>query len=324
MRVRDLNVPDLASPEFTQALCRAEKRIEEALLVGKISEHSLMYNQIEILSFPIAVVMTSALNDTFLKRRYATAEAKKASALLQKEGEKEKIIKVALNFNWKIRAVKTGGFAVHFSDFLRNSTASFREKEWKLINRRMDKGEVYLTQEAVARLLEEEVRRYVEKKLEPEIEFELPQSIAESIERLKQLLETRKVKFRKEEMPKEVVTNAFPPCIHQLHKDALSGRHLSHMGRFTLACFLVHAGMSVDDVVNSFRNIADFNERLTRYQVEHIAGERGSKERYILPSCDTLRTHGICQDMNRSCNVRTPTSYYKREIYEAKTRGETQ
>lgn len=36
---------------------------------------------------------------------------------------------------------------------------------------------------------------------------------------------------------------------------------------------------------------ADYSERMTRYQVEHIAGEKGSRTRYIPPKCDTLQAH---------------------------------
>ncbi len=267
--------------------------------------------QIEILSFPIAVILTSAINDSFLKRRYALAEAKRAFDLLKRE-DKEKIRQVALAFKWRIRIIKTAEFALHFADFLRNSTI-FHETDWKLINQKMLKGEVYLTRSETARLLEEEVRKYIEKKLETKIELqELPQNISESAERLKELLESKKGETKTEEMPKEVIVNAFPPCIGQLYNNALAGRHVSHVGRFTLASFLVNSGMTVDEMIDLFRTQSDFDERLTRYQVEHIAGGKGSKEKYIPPTCDTMRTYGVCQNMDETCKrVHHPLRYYK-------------
>lgn len=313
-----MKIPDLFSSEYVLVLKRAEERIKEAIVDGKVSQQPPSNDEIEILSFPIAVIMTAAINDAFLKRRYALAEAKRASGLLQNEEDKKKIIQMALNFNWRMKSVKTAGFTLHFTDYLRNSTV-FYEKEWKLINRRMLKGEVHLTKNSAARLLEEEIRKHIEEKLKPDLELDLPQNITESIERLRLLLENRKERIQREEMPKETIVDAFPPCIRKLYNDALSGRHLSHIGRFSLASFLVNSGMSLEEIVNSFRAIPDFDERLTRYQVEHIAGGRGSREKYTPPTCDTLRTHRVCQNMDDICGrIRSPATYYRRKIEEMK------
>jgi DNA primase large subunit len=70
----------------------------------------------------------------------------------------------------------------------------------------------------------------------------------------------------------------------------------------------------VEDVVNFFRSVSDFDERMTRYQVEHIAGVRGSRTKYIPPRCDTLRTHGICHIPDEICkSVRHPLAYYRKK-----------
>jgi DNA primase large subunit len=183
----------------------------------------------------------------------------------------------------------------------------------------MFNGEVYLALDETARLLEEEVRRHIEKKLETKIELELPQNVADGIERLKKLLENRKAKIKTEEMPKEIVKDAFPPCIRQLYNTILSGRHISHIGRFALTSFLINSGMTVDNVVDLFRTLSDFNERLTRYQVEHIAGGKGSRTKYIPPRCDTLRTHGVCTEMDEICRrVRHPLGYYRIKLRKMK------
>jgi DNA primase large subunit len=319
----DLKITDLVSPEYAQVLKRAEKRIEEAILYAQVSEPQRS-DEIEILSFPVAVMMTSAADDPSLKRRYALAEAKRAYNLLKQES-KEKIAQIATIFNWRIKSAKaTAGFIVHFADFLRNATG-FHETKWKLVNRTMLNGEVYLTRDETARLLEEEARGYIEKKLETEVGLELPQSLADSIERLKQLYASRKGKIRLEEMPKEIVIDAFPPCIRQLYNTILSGQHLSHIGRFALTSFLINSGMTVDNVVDLFRALSDFNERMTRYQVEHIAGGKGSRTKYIPPKCDTLRTHGVCPGMDRICRKTShPLGYYRRKLREIKATAKTE
>jgi DNA primase large subunit len=285
--------------------------------LGAVTEQS-PNDDIEIPSFPIAVMMAAATADSFIKRRYALAEAKRVSNLLGNEN-KSNITYIANNFNWKIKPVKdpavslTYDFTLHYTDFLKNATV-FHDKKWKLINRRMLKGEVYLMKSEVARLLEEEVRKHIEGKLDIKVES-LPEAVMNRINRLKQLFIEKRGEIQLEELPKEVIVTAFPPCIKELYDTIASGRNVSHIGRFALTSFLINIGMTTKNVVNLFSSVSDFNERLTRYQVEHIAGGRGSRTKYIPPRCDTLRTHGVCHSMDAICKrIRHPLTYYRRKL----------
>jgi len=263
-------------------------------------------------------MMVAATADSRIKRAYALAEAKRASSLLKEEG-KETIMEIAKNFNWKLRQVQAKpnllnyDFALDFKDYIRNA-AIIQDKKWKLTNRLLSKGEVFLTKVEISRLLEEEVRRYIEQKLQVKVES-LPQNIMNRITRLKQLFYEKRGKTSWEELPSEVIIAAYPPCIKRLHETISSGRHISHIGRFTLTTFLVNIGMTTENVVDLFRSLADFNERMTRYQVEHLAGLKGSRIKYIPPKCDTLRTHGVCPGMDDICRgVRHPLAYYRRKL----------
>lgn len=285
--------------------------------MGAVTEQS-PNDDIEIPSFPIAVMMAAATADSFIKRRYALAEAKRVSNLLGNEN-KSNITYIASNFNWKIKPVKgpavslTYDFTLHYTDFLKSATV-FHDKKWKLVNRCMLKGEVYLTKSEAARLLEEEVRRYIEGKLDIKV-GSLPEAVMNRINRLKQLFIEKRGEIQLEELPKEVIVNAYPPCIKELYDTIASGRNVSHIGRFALTSFLINIGMTTKNVVSLFSSLSDFNERLTRYQVEHIAGERGSRTKYIPPRCDTLRTHGVCHNMDDTCRrVRHPLAYYRRKL----------
>ena len=84
------------------------------------------------------------------------------------------------------------------------------------------------------------------------------------------------------------------------------------MERFALTSFLVNVGMPLESMVDLYVSVTDFDESMTRYQIEHIAGQRGNKTRYTPPLCDTLRTHGICRDRDDICErVKHPLSYYR-------------
>jgi DNA primase large subunit len=245
------------------------------------------------------------------------AEAKRASELL-KEEEKEKLLEVANNFEWGLRLVKDVSlrpyvFGLRFPVFLKNATG-FHDKNWKLVNHLLINGEVYLTEREVSRLLEEEVRRYIEGKLDTKVKS-LPSSIMARVNQLRQLAAKKREEIRLEEMPKRVVMEAFPPCIKGVYDRVAAGRPASHMGRFALTSFLLGIGMSVEDVFKFFRSVSDFNERMTRYQVEHIAGSRGSGTKYTPPNCSTLRTHGICISPDPECKgAVNPLVCYKRKL----------
>lgn len=115
-------------------------------------------------------------------------------------------------------------------------------------------------------------------------------------------------------LPKVVVQAAFSPCINALYADAAQSHHLSHIGRFTLTPFLVNIGMTPEMLNELFKTFSDCNERLTRYQIEHIAGERGSGTRYISPQYSILQTHGVCKNKDDMCRrIYHPLAYYKRK-----------
>jgi DNA primase large subunit len=320
VKTLDLKIEDLASPEFSQILERAKERVEEAILYAIVSR-KLQNEEIEILSFPTAIMLAAATENPFIKRRYALAEAKQTYNDLKFE-PKEKILAVAKNFQWKITTVDTEEniapyeFKLHFTDYLKN-TATMREKKWKLVNRMLTQGNVYLTRNETARLLSEEVRRHVEKRLEIKELPKLPQKITEIAEKLKNLTLEKVSKAEMEGIPKTIKRDAFPPCIKALYDAASKGHHISHIGRFTLTSFLVNIGMLTENIIELFKNFPDFNERMTRYQVEHIAGERGSRTRYKPPKCDTLKTHGLCAEPDETCRkANHPINYYKRKSKE--------
>jgi len=316
VRKLDFKIEDLTSPDFAKILERAEERIEEAILYTIVSR-KLREEDIEILSFPTAIILAIATENNRVKKRYALAEAKQSYEDL-KEEDSERIVVIAQNFGWKLAINNEVGipyeFKLHFTDYLKNLT-HLREKKWKLVNRFLSKGNIYLTRNETARLLSEEIRKYIEKRMEIKEVPKLPQKIIEAAEKINKLAVEKLSQTETEPTPKTVRQEAFPPCIKMLHQSISSGHHLSHIGRFTLTSFLINIGMPIENVIELFKNFSDFNERMTRYQVEHIAGERGSRTRYIPPKCDTLKTHGVCANPDTLCQkIRHPLSYYKKKL----------
>jgi DNA primase large subunit len=315
MQKLGLKIEDLASPEMAQVLSRAEERVKNAILSVSVGEKR--ENYVEIPSFPAAIILAIATKNSFIKKRYALAEAKQAFIDMQLESS-ERIVAIALDFDWNLSVNRDSEvpleFEVSFADYLRN-TSHLRDKKWKLVNRLLVKGKVYLNKHDVARLLQEEVQRRIEERLEATELPNFPEKITDLAEGLLELAKERIGQEEMEGFPKVVSQSAFPPCIVALYDDASKGRHLSHVGRFTLTSFLVSIGMPSEKVNELFKSFSDYNERLTRYQVEHIAGERGSRTRYTPPQCATLQTHGVCANRDALCHaVRHPLAYYRRKL----------
>jgi DNA primase large subunit len=303
-------------------LDRAEDRVTKALLdISAYSKTKPLLDpkeyEIEVFSFPIAIMLVVGTEDSFIKSRYALAEAKRASELLSEE-KKEKLLDIAKTFDWDIEPLDDFRFLPYvfklsFPFFLKNATG-FHDVSWKLVNQRMVNGKIFLTERKLSRLLEEEVRKYIESRLDTKIKS-LPPSIMVRVDRLRQLAAEKLEQIRLEEMPERVVMDAFPSCIKSVYDKIGASRPASHLGRFALTSFMLSIGISAEEVFKFFRSVSDFNERMTRYQVEHIAGSRGSGTKYTPPNCSTLRTHGICVSMEPECKgAVNPLVCYKRKL----------
>jgi DNA primase large subunit len=317
--IRELGftIEDIAQPEFSPVLERAEKRLEEALARGKVSQDT-SDERTEILSFPISNLILSLTGEERARRRFALAEAKKAYERLKLE-EPEKLEQIATRtFNWKIeRADRQIGkrlyeFSVGLVDYLRNSV-HLKEPKWKLSNRIVDHGRVYTTREETARLLEEEVRsRITDRTIRPPARP--PPLLQPRVDQTKSLIVKWLGLPTNYELPKVPVPEAMPPCIRHLIDELAEGKNVAHMGRFALAAFLSNIGTADDEVVRLFKPATDYSERMTRYQVEHIAGKRGGRTKYTCPMCTTLKTHSVCYKPDEVCStIRNPLSYYKRQ-----------
>lgn len=315
-----VEVDDFASQDYLPVIDRAERRVEEAIIEGVVGWIGLRNYDVEILSFPLAMILVASINDPFLKRRYALAESKRAYNLLRNEIRDERLVRIAeKTFDWKIEptsliAGQAYDFTLRFDDYLRNATA-FHDSSWKLVNRLVFNGEVYLKRDEVARLISEEVYRHVYRRLETAERAALPPLLAYREERLRQLNAKRREKIRGDELPATAITAAYPPCIRHIHDSIMAGQNIPHIGRFALTSFLLRIGVEPETIVKLLADATDFDERKTRYQVEHIAGMRGGGTKYTPPNCNTLRTHGLCPGADEICQkVRHPLSYYRTKL----------
>jgi len=317
VKEKGLSVEELARPEYYLVLRRAIDRVREAVENGIVTA-KLSEVEVEVLSYPAAVLLVNLSGDKYLQSRYAEGEAKRALMLLRGESP-DKLAYLATHcFNWRVERVyvelgfRSYEFSILWRDYL-SVAMGFKSPYWKLVNRVLSRGQVYLQRHELARLMAEALRERLLQRFSIPLSLSPAEPVKDALKEVVELGRLRVVRSTASaELPLCGGEEAYPPCIKSLMDDALAGRQLPHMARFTLASFMLSIGKGVEEVIDLFRRLPDFDEKRTSYHVRHIAGEIGSKTKYTPPSCDTMRTFNLCSSPDELCNrVKHPLTYYK-------------
>jgi DNA primase large subunit len=304
-------------PDLKQLVDKAFERIQVAA-GGKIYKSDLVGDQVskeaalprEVFSFLLAIVLLKLSGMHTLIKRFALAEARRAEKYLEKdlanisdESKKELAIRV-IDDLFSVQVKKLDDyFVIPVSDYLKHSI-NFHEREWKLINRHVENGQVFLTPHETVRLIRKELGTYINSKI---INAKTPTMIPgfeDSVNKLV-LLSKKFVTFT-------VTTGEYPPCVKHAIEVLEKGENLPHSGRFMLATFLLSKGQSVEQIAPLFKNAPDYNERVTLYQLNHLAGTSGSGTQYICPSCEKLKTQNLCFAIPECDNIINPLQFGKK------------
>ncbi len=214
-------------------------------------------------------------------------------------------------------------FRLTIPQYLHYAEKLLNDPKWSLLNQYVDSGYVYLVKKDFVRLLEEPLKNYLLTKIYDNLSVDenIINFVKPFIQRIKEVVKevrgftSDEVLEKKEEYFKEIVEEAFPPCIKQLIDALKNNTHLTHHQRFAVATFLLNVGASIDYVLNLMKFAPDYNERIARYQIEHLAGLRGGRKRYRTYSCDKMKILGLCV---ANCGTRTPLQYYRKTVFKLK------
>jgi DNA primase large subunit len=285
---------ELDRPDMKYIIDRAAERIEIEV-DGKIYNNLDRY-EIEILTFLISLVIVKSIGIDQVLRKFALAEARRAEKFLIEDLRKQSEIKRRSVFIkifedlFKLKIVISEDqrlFKVRVIDYLARAS-HFHEQEWKLINRLVYNGYVYLDADETVRLTRNELSVLIYDKVKGMTLPTLPRGIKSKADQLR-----LKLLSRYERRDLAAVTE-YPPCIKHALEVMNRGDNLPHSARVMLATYMLTIGKPVDEIVLMFENAPDFNEKITRYQVEHLAGMKGSHTKYSVPSCDKLRSENLC------------------------------
>jgi len=303
-----------------------------------------------VLLYYAVLDVVKAISDKWLQNRVALVYSKYASHSLNQESSEKLLLlgrKLGLDVNLvhgepniprllvisgrsrKIRFVPCE-FAISVTSYLRVvSKRLIHDQTYSLINNIVSGGYVYLDRKTYQRLLEEAILNKILSAIEettPSLSDEFVKIVTE-VEKI--LTETRrdryveyqyreyreplettaKLELKSRELP--VIEELFPPCIEKIINTLRSGGNPGHIERFNLAAFLGSIGLSPESVLEYFKTTADFNEKIARYQVEHILGIRGGKKKYLPYSCEKMKLTGICPIQEQCEGGKNPITVYK-------------
>ncbi|PSP72511.1 DNA primase regulatory subunit PriL [Halobacteriales archaeon QH_9_66_26] len=321
---------------------RATERVERSLSDGTIGDPR-RDARVELLSYPLARVLVSLVDEHVLVRKYARAEASAAherfgtaadeAALKSTSDDRLATADLLAEFDLArhVHSVDSSGadrdsvgdgaatigtdadaYRVDVGAYL-GLAADMWGDEWRLVNRPLDEGQVPITHAELGDLLE----KAIERRVADGLPLAVPEAVADALEEAEsQVRET----LSELELTREidtVVPDLFPPCMRALLDSVQKGEHLEHHSRFAITAFLTSIGMSTDEIVDFYSVNPGFGEEITRYQTDHIRGETSPTE-YSPPSCATMQSYGDCVDMDDRCEtISHPMAYYEGALDDA-------
>ena len=306
----DPDLKQLIEKAYERILVAADGKIYKSDLDGDhVSKEAALPR--EVFSFLLAIVLLKLSGMHTLIRRFALAEARRAEKYLEKdlanisdESKNQLAIRV-INDLFSVQVEKSDDyFIIPVSDYLKHSI-NFHEREWKLINRHVENGQVYLSPHETVRLIRKELGTYINSKI---INAKTPTMIPGFEDSVNKL-----VLLSKKFVTYTVTTGEYPPCVKHAIDILEKGENLPHSGRFMLATFLLSKGQTVQQIAPLFKNAPDYNERVTLYQLNHLAGTSGSGTQYSCPSCEKLKTQNLCFATSECDNIINPLQFGRKK-----------
>ncbi len=264
-----------------------------------------------IYGFFVAKLLLMAIQDPIVTRRFANMLRDDMEAkLVSEEEENVFLVAEALGVRYRRasdevkemsreygrvwnRSSYTVFTMVHFIDFIRYASRISGDA-YRLVNQPVRRGWIPVSKEDFVKVLRE---AFVQNLVE-EIEDSAPKADAlkgyfsSEIQEIEEMKNEYLSKYSPSDFG-DVVEEAFPPCLKSIIAKVKSGVNLPHQARFFMVTFLHKIGVEKEEIMKIFSTAPDFNESMTRYQVEHITGEISSKE-YEVPKCSTLQAYGLC------------------------------
>lgn len=301
----EFKLEDLDNSDYSHLIDLSFNKLESYLKYGK-SDYEINYNktnevvvQEEVIIFLISLLIIKSIDIDAVTKKYALLESMRfekyltADLIAYKNNETIQFILYKIFeelFNTKIELEKEiyNFYKIKISDYLDHPIV-YQEKEWSLVNRTLHKGYIYLDAHEIVRLFRNELYFLIIDKIRKMVLDNIPIPIYDKSRMLKNywINTFPQINFQNR-------TSVTPPCIQNLYDQIDKGENLPHAARILLGTFLLYSNKSIEEMLELFKKLPDFNESITRYQLEHLAGRRGNSKRYYVPSCEKIKTNNLC------------------------------
>lgn len=336
-RYPGLRLEDILKNPDSYPFNRSLEILESIITKNTIKQNSSQ-QQDEVIAFYSLLIGASAVGSRGLVSRIALFYSKYSSNYLLKESLENtvfvarklglsveiesnppRIVKGMLGKNTVVYIAKP--VSIDIKQYLNIVSKKLaHDPKYMLVNQIVSNGKVYIDKETLVRLLEEVIYKKIIE-FASRIEFN-HEEITVYLSKFRELLE-RNNWFENKQISLETAIEAtdvkyqsdkLPPCMKNIIGKIESSDNPSHHERFALASFLVHIGLDTETILEFFKKTPDFNERIARYQIEHISGLRGSRKKYLPYNCDNMKNLGICP-INKYCEGgKNPLQVYKYSI----------
>lgn len=314
----DADLPSLVTDGDGPVVERAMERVESAIESGDVGA-AHRTPRVELLSYPVARVLVSLVNDPGLTRRYAHAEAETATARFAADREGAALKSVdrqpltletlleEFDLTDRVEPVDHG-YEIDVSTYL-SLAENLDGERWRLVSRELAAGTVPVTEDEFSELLREAVHDRVAEGLP----LSVPPAIAESLDPRVAELRSQLADHGADWAFEEVDPALFPPCIEALLDRAAGDGELPEHSRFALASFLTTVGMPGQVVVDRLAAHPSLSEEAAASLVDHVSDAAGGE--YPPPSCATMVAYGDCVNQDALCDrIGHPLEYYRRRL----------
>lgn len=235
--------------------------------------------KLDLQVFLASTIMLHNLQNNYLTRKFVSNYGKMFEASVLKDGiddleTRREILQYLGIFNDIAKIFvreKDSLLKIHMLDYLELMESFEAPNQLKLPNQILEKGYVIIEKPRFVYLL----RLSIEAKLFNKIKNQMKDYKENKlINRFVEELGKKYIKFDGLKAPSPVNT---PDSIKLLIDKAYREHHLDHRERIKLGIYLQKYNYDMDYIIEIFKQLSDYNEKTTRYQLESL-------KRYIKPS----------------------------------------
>lgn len=251
---------------------------EQAILHCKNNIEKYTPTNILELDIPVWLISTIILrcvNNNYLTRKFVANYGKFIETLLLKDIHNRSIRLQILAYFGITKDIEfihprkdTSLIKISIMNYL-DFEGGYSEPRLKLVNQVLEKGFVIVEKPRFIYL----IRLSLEQNLLKRIKNMKLYTGNELINKVVEEVRERYPQFNKLQAPDK---NNLPPSIKEIIDKAYREKHLAHHERVKIGIYLQGAGFDMDCILDIFRNLSDWDEKVTRYQLESL-------KKYIKP-----------------------------------------